>query len=177
MKIRKSCSLAMETDVDRHNVRWSVGNFSNSPGIWPSRMPGEGGLRVCGGTVLLDFWCGFAVLRLYKTKRFAVFRSFRVNSKAVCGFRMLICVVSIFLRYSYLAYVPLPGERSIWRLPGWREVFDLEMWVRWSWGVYRLKKWLFRPTSCSARTSKVKHYIRTAFLKVWCIWCIRIIFL
>ena len=35
------------------------------------------------------------------------------------------------------------------------------------------KKWLFRRIACSARTSKGTDYIRTAFLKVWCIWCIR----
>ena len=35
------------------------------------------------------------------------------------------------------------------------------------------KKWLFRRIACSARTSKLTHYIRTAFLKVWCIWRIR----
>ena len=47
------------------------------------------------GAVLREFLFQVAVLWFYKTKQFAVFRNFRVNSKAVCGFRMLFCVVSI----------------------------------------------------------------------------------
>ena len=35
------------------------------------------------------------------------------------------------------------------------------------------KEKTFREIACLARTSKVTHYIRTAFLKVCCIWCIR----
>lgn len=38
----------------------------------------EGGVRVCGNAVLLDFLCDFAetaVLRFYTSKRFALFRN------------------------------------------------------------------------------------------------------
>ena len=71
-KLERVAYLAMETDVDRDNVRWSIGNFKNPPGIWPSHVPGEGGVKVCGDTVLFDLWwwgsawifilsCGIAV--------------------------------------------------------------------------------------------------------------------
>ena len=53
---------------------------------------------------------------------------------------------------------------------------NLNWKCEWDGGVWRQKKKkkrLFRQIACSARTSKVTHYIRTAFLKVCCIWCIR----
>ena len=49
----------------------------------------------------------------------------------------------------------------------------LELEIRVEWKSVKVKKWLFRQIACSARTSKGTDYIRTAFLKVWCIWCIR----
>jgi len=42
-------------------------------------VPGEGGLSVCGGTVLFDFWCGFAGIFILSCG-IAV-----VQNQAVCG--------------------------------------------------------------------------------------------
>ena len=128
-KLERVAYLAMETDVHRDNVRWSIGNFNNPPGIWPSPVPGEGGLRVCGHAVFLYFWCGFAGIFILscgivviKTKRFAVFRNFRVNSKALCGFRMLFCVVMLC---SFAVFVP-----CLCPPPRWEEHLTIA-WVEW----------------------------------------------
>ena len=131
-KLERFAYLAMETDIDRDNVRWSIGIFNNPPGIWPSHVPGEGGVRICGDA---NFDAKVVVLRFNKTKRFAVFRNFRVISMrfAVCACYSVWCLYVMLCTFAVFVprLCPLTGERSIWRLPGWSEVFELEMWVRW----------------------------------------------
>ena len=78
-KLERVAYLAMETDVHRDNVRWSIGNFNNPPGIWPSPVPGEGGLRVCGHAVFLYFWCGFAGIFILSCGIVVI------KNQAVCG--------------------------------------------------------------------------------------------
>ena len=61
-KLERVAYLAIETDIDPDNVRWSIENFNNPPGIWPSHVPGEGalkGLQWYGFARFLVRFCGF----------------------------------------------------------------------------------------------------------------------
>ena len=86
----------METDVDRDNVRWSIGNFNNPPGIWPSYVPGEGSVRVCGDTVLLEFWCGFAGIFVLSCGIVVL------QNQAVCGIKKFSSKFQSGLRFSHV---------------------------------------------------------------------------
>ena len=72
----------------------------------------RGGVRVCGDAVLLDVWCVLrkflfevAVLRFQKTKQFAVFRNFRDNFNAVCGFLLPFFALFIFNLCDFAVFV------------------------------------------------------------------------
>ena len=65
----------------------------------------EGGVRVCGDAVLLEFWCGFAEIFILSCgiaviQNQAVYgiKKFSGNFNAVCCFLVLFC--SVFLRIS-----------------------------------------------------------------------------
>ena len=152
-KLERVGYLAIETDVDRDNVRWSIGNFNNPPGIWQPHMPGVGELRAkglrwygfsrfllrfCGNFYFKLRYCGFkkpSGLRYLEIFEFLFQSGLRFSHVILCGTAKVHSIM-------YLAYVPLQGEKCIWRLPGWSEVFELEMWVRWR--SVKVKKRLFR---------------------------------
>ena len=62
----------------------------------------EGGVRVCGDAVLLDFWCGFweifilsCGIAVLQYQAVCGFQKFSGNYTAVSGFLMLFCAVFI----------------------------------------------------------------------------------
>ena len=62
----------------------------------------EGGVRVCGDAVLLDFWCGFSEIfilscgiAVLQYQAVCGFQKFSGNYTAVSGFLMLFCAVFI----------------------------------------------------------------------------------
>ena len=83
----------------------------------------EWAVRVCSDAVLLDFWCSFAEIfilscgiAVYKTKRFAVFRNFRVISMRFAVFLLFCAVFSLASNADVLrdwSRVPAPLSRLI----------------------------------------------------------------
>ena len=87
----------------------------------PIRM--EGGVRVCGDAVLLDFWCGFAVIfilscgiTVLQNQAVCGNQKFSGNFNAVCGFLMLFCAVFICISVRFCGIrtpLTLPSKCSI----------------------------------------------------------------
>ena len=62
-------------------------------------------------------------------------------------------------------------QKNIWtgNFGNWKELFIWPLKLSEMDECKGKKKRLFRQIACSARTSKVTHYIRTVFLEVCCI--------
>ena len=96
-KLERVAYLAIETDVDRDNVSWSIRNINNPPGIWPSHMPGEGGVRVCVDAVLLDFWCGFCGNFYVKLRYCGFTKSSGLLYLEILGGISMLCSFAVFV--------------------------------------------------------------------------------
>ena len=98
LEIRKSC---LSGHGNWHWSRqWSIGNFNNPPGIWPSHVPGEGGVSVCGDS---NFYfklryCGLTKpsgllnLEIFESMRFAIFACY-----SVWYLYVMLCTFAVFV--------------------------------------------------------------------------------